>query len=111
MDRAEQCVALGIRAHSGWAAAVAVAVLRNKPVVLERRRITTADPKIPGSQQPYHAAERLEFVEAEPLIRMCRDSSAALAARAVNSIVADLSRTGYRVDCAGILVASGRPLP
>jgi hypothetical protein len=111
MAGTEQRVALGFRAHSGWAAAVALAESRGKLIVLDRRRIVTADPAIPGSRQPYHAAERLEFPEAEPLIRSCRESSVALASNAVAAFVGGLTRNDYRVNCAGILFASGRQLP
>lgn len=103
--------ALGFRAHSGWAVAVAVARPKNKPVVLERRRIVTADAAIRGSRQPYHAAEPLAPQEAESLIRTCRGSSARLAADAVGAFVAQLTQNGHRVVGAGILFAAGRPLP
>lgn len=107
----EQRIALGFRAHSGWAAAVALAASGKNVLVLDRRRIETADPAIPGSRQPYHAAERLDFEAAEPLIRICRESSGAFATNAVHALVAGLTRNGYRADCAGVLFASGRPLP
>jgi hypothetical protein len=103
--------ALGFRAHSGWAVAVAVAGSPSKPVVLERRRIVTADAAIPGSKQPYHAAEPLDLPKAEALIRLCRDSSTLLAKSSVSDMVAQLTRKGHRVGAAGILFASGRPLP
>ena len=45
--------ALGFRAHSGWAALVAVAGTIDALRVLERRRIVIADPEMPGSKQPY----------------------------------------------------------
>ncbi len=67
-----EAVALGFRAHSGWAAVVAVSGSPGRPVVLERRRIETADTAIPGSKQPFHAAERLGVERAEALIRQCR---------------------------------------
>jgi hypothetical protein len=38
---------LGFCAHPGWTAVVAVAGSPGKPVVLERRRIETADTAIP----------------------------------------------------------------
>jgi len=79
--------------------------------VLERRRIETADAAIPGSKQPYHAAEPLGLREAEALIGRCRDSSARLAAEAVSALVARLAGNGHRVAGAGLLLASGRPLP
>jgi len=44
---------------------VAVAGTLSAPWVLERRRITIADPQLPGSTQPYHAAAELPFSLAE----------------------------------------------
>ena len=106
-----EAAAFGFRAHSGWAAAVAVAGSPDRPVVLERRRIETADPAIPGSRQPYHAAERLGFERADTLIRQCHDSSMRLAMRAVSAMLAQLEQSGLTVVGSGILFASGRPLP
>ena len=106
-----EAAALGFRAHSGWTAVVAVAGSPEEPVVLERRRIETADTAIPGSKQPYHAAERLGVERAETLIRQCRDSSTLLAMRSVSAMVAQLKQNGLTVVGAGILFASGRPLP
>ena len=106
-----EAAALGFRAHSGWSIMVAVAGSLRKPVVLERRRIETADAAIPGSRQPYHAAERLEIRKAETLIGLCRDSSTLLATGSVSAMVAQLAQKGHTVVGAGILFASGRPLP
>jgi hypothetical protein len=103
-------VALGFRAHSGWAVAVAVAGTPAKPVVLERRRIDIADAAIPGSKQPYHAAASLDAGKAETLIRRCRESSASLAAGAIGVLAALLSEK-HRLVGSGILFGSGRPLP
>jgi len=103
--------ALGFRSHSGWSAVVAVRGWPGEPVVLERRRIETADPAIAGSKQPYHAGERLRVERAEALIRQCRESSTRLAQRAVSDLVAELKQDGLSVVGAGILLASGRPLP
>lgn len=106
-----EAAAIGFRVHSGWAAAVAAAGSPAKPVVLERRRIELAAASIPGSKQPYHAAEGLEAGEAEALIRRCHGSSLLLAKSAVSALAAQLTQTGYRVVGTGILFASGRPLP
>jgi hypothetical protein len=106
-----QPAGLGFRSHSGWSIVVAVGGSPFNPVVLERHRIETASPAIPGSKQPYHAAERLDFQQAEMLIHSCRESSTALARDAVNGIVVDLERRGHRVVVAGLLFGSGRPLP
>jgi len=75
------------------------------------RRIETTGTAIPGSKQPYHAAERRGVERAKTLIRQCRDSSTPLAMRAVSAMVAELKQNGLTVVGAGILLASGCPLP
>ncbi|HXB72306.1 MAG TPA: hypothetical protein VNY05_28970 [Candidatus Acidoferrales bacterium] len=102
--------ALGFRAHSGWAVAVAVTGSPGSPIMLDRRRIDIADAAIPGSKQPYHAAASLDVRNAEALIGRCQESSAWLAAGAINALVARLSET-HRLVGSGILFGSGRPLP
>jgi hypothetical protein len=108
---AQGLAAIGLRAHSGWAALVTVAGSLRSPVVLDRRRIVLADAAIAGSKQPYHAAEGLPFEDAERLLRCCQESSALLARQAVGQAVDDLTRRGYRAVAAGLLLASARPLP
>ncbi len=63
--------ALGFRAHSGWAALVVVAGPPRSPAVIDRRRIELVDPGIPGSKQPYHAAQKLDLKKAEEVVRRC----------------------------------------
>jgi hypothetical protein len=91
-------VALGFRAHSGWAVAVAV---RGAPEVVERRSIVTAKLK-----QPYHAAEPLAFAKAEALIRDCRSTSIALAMDAIRPMIA-----AHAPACAAVLVGRALTLP
>jgi hypothetical protein len=82
---------LGFRSHSGWAAVVAVTESHGKPVILERCRIEIADPAIPGSKQPFHAAEKLDLREGETLIRKCRDTSNLLAQAALRNLIATIN--------------------
>jgi hypothetical protein len=98
--------AIGFRAHSGWATAVVVAGSPAGPVIVARRRIGTADPSITGSRQPFHAAERLPYEQAEALVLRCRASSTALAQTAVRALVGT-----HRITTAALLCGSGRPLP
>ena len=58
-------VAVGFRAHSGWAAVVSLAGPPASPTVVDRRRIELADAAIEGSKQPYHEAEGKKPKEAE----------------------------------------------
>ena len=103
--------ALGVRAHSGWAALVAVAGSPRKPAVVERRRLQTADPAIPGSKQPYHAAEGWELTKAAKYLQRCTARSRLLARQAVRSVIHDLEKRGYEVVGCGVLLGSGRPIP
>src|SRR5712691_293815 len=103
--------AIGFRAHSGWAVLVAVAGPRPSPTVISRRRIVLADPAIPGSVQPYHAAADLAPEGAEQLINRCRNAGRWLAQQALQITLDDLKGQGYQVTACGLLLSSARPLP
>jgi hypothetical protein len=103
--------ALGFRSHSGWAALVAVGGPVESPSIVLRTRIELADPRIEGSKQPYHAAEDLELHRARQLIERCIARTSAMAAEAVDGALADLRAAGHDLVAAGLLLASGRPLP
>jgi hypothetical protein len=68
-----------------------------------------ADRRMDGSKQPYHAAELMEFKDAEAHIRRCADSSRALAEAALRDAVVQLTGMGFRLAGSCVLMASGRP--
>jgi hypothetical protein len=103
--------AIGFRAHSGWAAAVAVAGPLDAPVVITRRRIAMMERGAVGPSQPYHAAVGLDIREAEQHVANSAARAAALAATGLRLILEDLRQLGHRVVGCGLLLASGRPLP
>lgn len=103
--------AIGLRAHSGWAAMVVLAGGRARPTVAGRSRIVIADTKIPGSKQPFHAAERRPLAEAEQYLRRCEERSVAMAREALREAVEQARAGGSEVRACGLLLASGRPLP
>lgn len=103
--------ALGFRAHSGWAALVAVEGAMDAPRVLERRRIVIADPEMPGSKQPYHAAAGLSLPQAEALVQRAVESSRVLALEAMSAAVKRLRSQGHEVAGCGVLLGSGKALP
>jgi hypothetical protein len=114
--KATERAALGFRSHSGWAALVAVAqdqarshALRGPPVVIERRRVQTADPRIRGSLQPYHAAKEMQLAEAEAFLDRCGAATRRMAETSVRQAVAELAGKGYAVAGACVLLGSGRP--
>ncbi len=101
--------ALGLRAHSGWAALVALAGPLDSPAVIDRRRIELADSTIPGSVQPYHAAEGLGLPGAEEYLKRCADQTATMAQRALRGVIEEVQRKGYELVGCGVLLGSGRP--
>jgi hypothetical protein len=101
--------ALGLRAHSGWAALVAVGGTAAAPQVLDRRRIEMADG--PEAKQPYHAAEELPLAEARALLDRFARQAQERAAAGLGAALADLRTEGYDVVGAIVLTASGKPLP
>jgi hypothetical protein len=103
--------AIGWRAHSGWAALVAVAGPLAAPVVVERRRVELVERTAPGAAQPYHAARDLPPAEAERFVGRCRDASLSLARQATAATAEALRRGGFRLAACGLLQSSARPLP
>jgi len=103
--------ALGFRAHSGWAALVALTGSASAPAVILRRRLEIADPKISGSKQPFHAAEPMKFADAETYIQRCKELTRSLAEAAVQAAVAELSAMGLRITGSCVLQGSGKPTP
>ncbi len=101
--------ALGVRAHSGWAALVVVAGSPRSPAVIARKRIELADPGIPRPVQPYHAAQRLDLKEAEEVVRRSADEARRWARQAFRVVIAELRESGHDVVGCGILLGSGRP--
>lgn len=104
-----QRAALGVRTHSGWAAAILLSGPVGAPQILERRRIQLCDPAMEGSKQPFHHAEPMGFAMAGRFIGRCANSTDDYARSAIKELVAaagQITLTGC-----GILTASGRALP
>jgi hypothetical protein len=102
-------VALGLRAHSGWAVLVALGGSSAAPVVVERRRLSLCDDSFP--RQPYHAAEELPPAKAQALVGRSLDTAHRLAREAMATAVKDLRSAGREAARAGLLLGSGRALP
>jgi hypothetical protein len=98
--------AIGFRAHSGWAVAVAVA----EGKAIERRRIELCDCLLAGSAQPYHTAAKMPLTKAGNYLERCAQISAAMAEEAVRKMTADLTARGYHAVRGFIVLGSGRPL-
>jgi hypothetical protein len=104
-----ESVALGLRAHSGWAVLVALRGTSAAAVVVDRRRLSLCDGSFP--RQPYHAAENLAAAKAQALVSRSLETAHRLAREALAQAVKDRRGAGHEVTGAGLLLGSGRPLP
>jgi hypothetical protein len=103
--------AAGIRAHSGWAAFIAITCETRAPEVLDRRRIVLVNPEVRGAGQPYHFAKQLKLKEAEQYLDRCAAISRRLALKALQEVAEMLRECQCELVGCGILLASGRPVP
>src|SRR5262249_30818258 len=103
-------VALGWKAHSGWAALVAVG--RDRPrggVLVDRRRVELVAPSESWAKQPYHAAEGLGRDAAHDLVRRAIASVHQIAAREIAAAVERARSGGHVVRACAVLVGAGMP--
>lgn len=101
--------ALGVRMHSGWGVLVAVSGEPESLEIMDRRRIVTTEPAVPGGNQPYHYAANLTLPEAERYLANCAAVCERLAFAAIEEVIRKLKE--YRVVGSAVLLASGRVLP
>src|SRR5262245_49458498 len=94
-------VALGFKAHTGWAALIAIGGDLEVPTLIERSRVQLLPD---GAFAPYHAAEELPAEEACESVK--RDVAAAhdLAARAIRDAARRYADAGHEVCGCGVLV-------
>ena len=102
---------VGFRAHSGWAAMVAVSVEKGAPTVLARERIELVETFTYRFRQPYHTAEKLPPGEARKFVALVEVEAARLAHRAIHKLQSELERQGIQATSCSLLMASGKTLP
>ena len=103
-------VAIGFKAHSGWAAAVALGLEDEHPQLVDRRRLSLVDTRNAAwARQPYHAAEGLAPGRADALVRQGIDAARQMAAERVAELFYQLQQAGH--DIAGAVVLTSSPMP
>ena len=111
-------VAFGVRAHSGWAALVALGEGHGRLEIVDRRRLALVDPEeAHWAKQPYHAAAGLdaaaasaaaaEAADAEELVARAIAAAARHAEREIESALAERRAEGDEVAGCGVLLGSG----
>ena len=103
--------ALGFRAHSGWAAMVALSLENGEPRVLLRERPKLVETFTYEFRQPYHTAQKMPLKQADEFIQRSESEARSLASVAFARAVAEIQRQGLKITSCGLLLASARPLP
>lgn len=103
--------AIGVRAHSGWGAVVAVSGDASSSEVIARTRISVIDPNMKGPFQPHHRAAKMKVSEAETYLARSATDCKAIAVAALRQMLDELQTSGYRVVGCSVLLGSGRTMP
>jgi hypothetical protein len=99
--------AVGIKPHTGWAAAVTLYGSASSPSVCDRRRLDLSDPVLPRAV--FHAARALDLDDAEKLVRRRTEAAEASAQRVIRALVNHLEALGHEVVAGAIVLGRGRP--
>jgi hypothetical protein len=103
-------VALGLRAHSGWAALVTLGREEGALAVVDRQRLELIDPADAAwAKQPYHAAEGLDAEDARDVVERAVAAAHRHAERALAGAVTRMREAGHEVAACAVLTAD--PLP
>jgi hypothetical protein len=103
-------VAFGVKAHSGWAAMVALGTRGDGLQVVDRRRVELVEKdEAFWSKQPYHAAERLNAGEARDLVRRGVERARRIAIREMRTAVQRTREAGHEVAACAVLVVDSMP--
>ena len=100
-------VAIGLKAHSGWAALVVLGKEDGKYVVVDRQRIELVEQT--WQKQPYHAAEGCKPPIARDLVKRGIAAANRIALREVRGSVKLEEKRGNKVVGCGVLVTDPMP--
>jgi hypothetical protein len=98
-------VALGFRVHTGWAAAIVIAMPAGSPEALDRRRLDLTSPGMPV--QVFHASRSLDPDEANQLVEQASGAAWAVAREAVSTFVNELRTAGHELVGSGVILGTG----
>ena len=100
-------VALGFKAHSGWAALVVVGGTARVAEVIDRRRVELVEAE--WAKAPYHAAEGMTPGKAEGLVRRATDMAQRVAVQEMKAAIERSRGAGHQVAGCAVLVPNPMP--
>jgi hypothetical protein len=103
-------VAIGLKAHSGWAALVVIGNSGNELQVIDRRRLELVEARDSHwAKQPYHAAEALDPDPARDLVKRATKAAYRIADREMRATMKRLRKQGHEIVSCAVLVPSPMP--
>ncbi|HZE62404.1 MAG TPA: hypothetical protein VE056_00925 [Pyrinomonadaceae bacterium] len=103
-------VALGLKAHSGWAALVVIGNSGSELQVIDRRRIELVEEKDSRwAKQPYHAAEALDPDAARDLVKRATKAAYRTADREMRATMKRLRKQEHKIVGCAVLVPNPMP--
>jgi hypothetical protein len=102
-------VALGLKAHSGWAVLVVIGTAGKELQVIDRRRIELVEEGAAWAKQPYHAAEHLDQKEAREVVKRGIQAAYRIARREIKLTVKRLREQQHDIVACAVLVANPMP--
>jgi hypothetical protein len=103
--------AVGLRAHSGWTALVALFLDKGTPVVLLRRRVHLVEKFTYQFRQPYHTAKKMPLRQGRDFVTQAKAEARRLACRLIRSVESDLKELGFELRQSSLVLSSAKPLP
>ena len=102
--------AIGFRAKTGRAIAVALTTSPEGPAIVCREEVSLVDPRRPETGQPYHEVMELPWPDAAREVTPFVSAIEEVAARALGSLVHGLAERNIVVDRIGVVGSLDRPL-
>src|SRR5258708_16374717 len=102
--------ALGFRAKTGRAITVALLEPADAPVLLWRREISLADPRVPETSQPYQEVMELPWSESQRMVQALVRAIEEVATSTLASLLAELRSNGVDVFAVGVVGPGDRNL-
>jgi hypothetical protein len=100
-------VALGWKAHSGWASLIVLGKWGREWEVVDRRRVELIEEE--WAKQPYHAAEDLPPDAAREMVKRGIEAARRIATREMRAAIKREMERGNEVKACAVLV--GNPMP
>ena len=102
--------AIGFRARTGRAIAVALAASSDEPSFIWRQEVSLVDAEVPGTAQPYHEVMELPWPRATLLVERFSSAIEAIASAALGALMRELDSRGLIVHDIGIVGSLDRNL-